>query len=247
VDFVHDEDANVGKREETIGYGEGQIPVETARNAKEEGVSGSELIKRVKQGQDISEFEENHVEERIPRSPKPKELPPSGLHKIELPQYSRGRLKVYLVNGEYVRDNLDVNFTMGGHGHVYDYIPKNEVWIEKGGEPLEDKFTLLHELVEREQMVKGMDYEEAHENYANVAEMKARENPRLLNDMIAEQLGRIPQRKRRVERYEPIDELDSEVERTMSEKKREPVIIGSGGTRYYLGYPIRPPELGGNL
>jgi len=53
IDYTHDVEANVGKREYTIGMGEGQIPLEVADAAKEMGISGGELIERAKKGENV--------------------------------------------------------------------------------------------------------------------------------------------------------------------------------------------------
>lgn len=47
IDYDPGAEANVGVREETIGMGEGQIPVEVWRQAKEEGISVEELTGRM--------------------------------------------------------------------------------------------------------------------------------------------------------------------------------------------------------
>ncbi len=48
VSYVHDETANVGTREQTIGMGEGQIPIEEWKEAKAQGITKQELINRRK-------------------------------------------------------------------------------------------------------------------------------------------------------------------------------------------------------
>jgi len=70
---------------------------------------------------------------------------------------------VYEVDGNKVRTNCSVEFCLGGHDLVYgDYIPKNEIWVEKLPS-LDDWWkNLYHELVEYELMAGGMGYEEAH-------------------------------------------------------------------------------------
>jgi len=71
-----------------------------------------------------------------------------------LKKYS-GKIKIFLVRGWIVRSIFDHNFTAGGHDFVYDFIPKNEVWIDDALSPFERQFTLLHELHERLRMKKG--------------------------------------------------------------------------------------------
>lgn len=72
--------------------------------------------------------------------------------------------KIYLVDGEEVRNKISVDFTMGGHGYVYDYVPEDEIWIEDLKSGFDKKATMYHELIERYIMKKyNMDYEPAHQ------------------------------------------------------------------------------------
>lgn len=81
---------------------------------------------------------------------------------------------VVLVDGSIVRKYIDPEFTFGGHGYVYSYIPKAEVWIDIHMDPRETKYTILHEIVERKLMKdQGKTYDSAHD-YAIVAEKEAR-------------------------------------------------------------------------
>jgi hypothetical protein len=36
---------------------------------------------------------------------------------------------VYIVDGEWVRNNLSVIFGHGGHAFVHEFIPLNEIWV----------------------------------------------------------------------------------------------------------------------
>ena len=84
--------------------------------------------------------------------------------------------KVWLVDGEKVRDLYKTDYTQGGHSVVYDFIPDGEIWLEYGLDPEEIPFILYHELFERTLMTnKHMSYDKAHVKAAN-AEYKAREN-----------------------------------------------------------------------
>lgn len=79
--------------------------------------------------------------------------------------------KIYIVDGPYIRDNMYVDFTMGGHGYVYDFIPKDEIWLEEMLIKEDDSFDLMHEIYEYTLMkyVKGFEkYEKAHDASANV-------------------------------------------------------------------------------
>lgn len=76
------------------------------------------------------------------------------IHKQLLKEYS-GQVKIWLVNGELVRDVLYVDFTEGGHDKIYSFIPADEIWIDDDLSPQERKFILLHELHERNLMPPG--------------------------------------------------------------------------------------------
>lgn len=73
-----------------------------------------------------------------------------------------GGLTVWLVDGEKIRDSVDIDFVEGGHDLVYDFIPENEIWIDKEVPASERRVILAHEADERKLMSGGMSYEEAH-------------------------------------------------------------------------------------
>ncbi|MFA4960500.1 MAG: hypothetical protein WC548_02445 [Candidatus Pacearchaeota archaeon] len=81
------------------------------------------------------------------------------IHIKILKNYSNDKIKIWIVNGEAVRDIFFLDFVEGGHGYVYPFIPKDEVWIDNDVEPSEIKFVLLHELHERNLMKKGWCYD----------------------------------------------------------------------------------------
>jgi hypothetical protein len=74
-----------------------------------------------------------------------------------LKSYSKNGVEVWIVNGELVRFFFFIDFTEGGHGFVYPFVPKNEVWLDDDLNPRERKFVLLHELHERNLMSKWMN------------------------------------------------------------------------------------------
>jgi len=77
-------------------------------------------------------------------------------------------VKVFLVDGEAVRNNYYVDYTEGGHDLVYSWIPKKEIWIERVQSPLDRLMTIKHEFHERALMEKGQDYDTAHEATAKM-------------------------------------------------------------------------------
>ncbi|MEI7718810.1 MAG: hypothetical protein WCI72_02995 [archaeon] len=70
-------------------------------------------------------------------------------------------LKIYIVRGDLVRSLFNVDFTQGGHDKVYNFIPKNEVWIDDDLYKKEMPYVLVHELHERYLMSKGWPYDSA--------------------------------------------------------------------------------------
>jgi hypothetical protein len=101
--------------------------------------------------------------------------------KIRLPRLRLlGRvtdLSIYLVDGQRVRDEIDVDFVNGGNGAVYPrYVPRDEIWIDDAQHPLDRTATALHELIERDLMLNhGMSYDNAHDA-ANARERVFRKN-----------------------------------------------------------------------
>ncbi len=87
------------------------------------------------------------------------ETPPPFIEQTE----KNGALTINHVNGHIVREYIDPEFIFGGHDLVYNYIPKNEVWLDALQGPRELPYTTLHELTERAYMKQGMNYDAAHD------------------------------------------------------------------------------------
>jgi len=85
-----------------------------------------------------------------------------------------GDFDVWLVHGRLVRDEIEVDFTMGGNPLRYPtFVPPWEIWIDAALGSKDVAATIVHELVETYAMRKGMRYGSAHD-VANVAEKDAR-------------------------------------------------------------------------
>lgn len=108
------------------------------------------------------------------------------LRKTLLKKYSK-KIKVWLVNGRTVRDLFFIDFTEGGHGYVYNFIPKNEVWVDDDMSVREFKPVLVHELHERKLMIKDMAYEPAHKR-ANERELYCRTHPKEVDKILKEEI-----------------------------------------------------------
>ncbi len=93
-------------------------------------------------------------------------------------------VSVWIVDGRLVRSVFDIDFTEGGHDHVYEFVPRNEVWIDNDLEDIERPYVLLHELHERNLMAKGWPYSKAHEDSSKL-EFHCRHHPNELHDALA--------------------------------------------------------------
>lgn len=88
--------------------------------------------------------------------------------RLKLLQVSDG-VKVFLVDGELVRDRLTIEYTMGGHHYRYPFIPENEVWIDNGMDRDDIEATIKHELHERNLMkYDKLSYSQAHHRASEV-------------------------------------------------------------------------------
>jgi hypothetical protein len=107
-----------------------------------------------------------------------KAIPPNGLGKVLLPQYSTRKLKIYAINDDFIRDNFvdtvigtdgraGIDWGQGGHHWIFPMIPEDEIWVGRSLSPSDRPKFILHEIAEREKMMKGMDYSTAHNDYAN--------------------------------------------------------------------------------
>jgi len=81
------------------------------------------------------------------------------IYKKLLKKYSSDKVKVWIVNGEAVRDLFFLDFTEGGNDQIYRFVPHGEIWIDDDLSQKERKFILLHELHERNLMKKGWAYD----------------------------------------------------------------------------------------
>jgi hypothetical protein len=76
----------------------------------------------------------------------------------------KGDVIVRLVDGNLARSYYKTDYTQGGHGHVYPWVPKAQIWIEDGSDHRELPFIVCHEYLERRLMRDGgLEYARAHE------------------------------------------------------------------------------------
>jgi hypothetical protein len=73
----------------------------------------------------------------------------------------RGDLQAWVVDGTYIRGNIDEEFTNYGQHYRFTYIPENELWLDREAASDERQFFIDHLLVEHRLMKKGLDYDQA--------------------------------------------------------------------------------------
>ena len=82
---------------------------------------------------------------------------------------SAGPIAARLVDGCYVRSVYRTDYVEGGHGYVYPWVPKREIWLEHGVAAKELPFVLAHEYTELRLMRDdGLEYGPAHAIAAKV-------------------------------------------------------------------------------
>jgi len=80
---------------------------------------------------------------------------------LDDPQFS---IEVWRVDGNLVRCFYKTDYTEGGHGYVYPWVPKGQIWLESGLDEWELPFIVSHEYLELRLMRdRGLQYDKAHE------------------------------------------------------------------------------------
>lgn len=99
------------------------------------------------------------------RDGKPHRRVPEGIH---VEHYARipdevQTIDVWRIDGHLVRCYYKTDYTEGGHGYVYAWCPKNQIWIEKDIHVSELPFIVAHEYTELRLMRDcDFDYDKAH-------------------------------------------------------------------------------------
>jgi hypothetical protein len=73
----------------------------------------------------------------------------------------RGDIRVWIVDGECIRINIDKEFTFFGQHYRFPFIPVNEVWVDREVKKGERQFIIDHLLLEHRLMAAGVPYEKA--------------------------------------------------------------------------------------
>ena len=84
----------------------------------------------------------------------------TGAEKEKLP-YEWGGMKVYLVNGNYIRKTTDPKFVGGISNFTNPNIPADEIWIENTGDDATNKKATLRQFLEMKYQGAGLELDEA--------------------------------------------------------------------------------------
>lgn len=96
-----------------------------------------------------------------------------GIYRLKIGK--RKGLDIWIVDGVKVRRELYIDFVLGGNDQIYKFIPAGEIWIDNASSVEELEFTIIHEVFEREKMMAGLTYVQAHKLAAQ-EELEARIN-----------------------------------------------------------------------
>ncbi|MCX6738487.1 MAG: hypothetical protein NT098_00350 [Candidatus Parcubacteria bacterium] len=156
------------------------------RKYMEEGLSLEEAVEKA----NAREQKDRRLSPRIQKILDSHHTRKEALEKIrkeKIEEWCTPFLTVWRIDGSIVRALYMVDYADGGHDLVYDFVPKNEIWIEEVLDENERKFILLHEMHERYLMSQGKDYHHAHEG-ATIIEAHYRKNPEGLEERMQEEL-----------------------------------------------------------
>ncbi len=96
-----------------------------------------------------------------------------------LPDKDEAVVEVWIVDANVVRSLYKTDYTEGGHGYIYPWVPRDEIWIEDTLDSRELPFIVAHEYLERRLMRdEKLDYDTAHDICSRV-EFHLRKNQRV--------------------------------------------------------------------
>src|SRR3989338_6719320 len=94
-----------------------------------------------------------------------------------------GDIKVFIVDGEYIRGNINEEFTNYGQHYRFPFIPENEFWIDHAREQGEEKYYIDSMLAMRRFLAKGVSHDEAVKK-ADAIERRERAKSRIMQKII---------------------------------------------------------------
>jgi hypothetical protein len=84
------------------------------------------------------------------------------LKKIYIKKFGKvSGFKIWIVDGKYIRDNVNEEFTNYGQHYLFKFIPEDEFWIDRERSSGEEKYFIDSMLVMNRLMAKGVISKEA--------------------------------------------------------------------------------------
>lgn len=71
------------------------------------------------------------------------------------------KFTVWIVDGKFIRDNINIEFTNYAQNYMFDFIPKNEFWIDDASTKGEEKFYMNSMLRMNQLMANGISHQVA--------------------------------------------------------------------------------------
>lgn len=106
------------------------------------------------------------------------------IKKVYIKKFSEiSGFKVWIVNGKYIRSNIDEEFTNFGEHYEFKFIPKSEFWIDKERNPGEEKYFIESMLVMNRLISKGISRNKAAK-IADKIEKRERSKSKLMKKEI---------------------------------------------------------------
>ncbi len=97
------------------------------------------------------------------------------MNKLYLSKFSEvSGFTIWIVDGYYIRQNIDIKFSNFGQHYRFNFIPENEFWLDRQAVPGEERYFIEHILVEHQLMSEGKNYNDATDE-ANIVEQKLRD------------------------------------------------------------------------
>ena len=145
---------------------EGIFFIVNARTQQKYQAEGGSAEKAYDDGLEVERLLREKLNGVVFRDGKPHKKVPAAIyleHYLTLAD-PEGLVEVWLVDGNLVRSYYKTDYTEGGHGYVYPWVPRPQIWIEDGVDHREVPFILSHEYLERRLMRdEGLDYDTAHD------------------------------------------------------------------------------------
>jgi hypothetical protein len=91
---------------------------------------------------------------------------------------------VWIVDGNYIRTYLDKEFTNFGQHYQFNFIPKNEFWIDKKyGEESEERYFIKNMLTMNILLSKGWNYEKAIKKAEEIEKKDRKKHESIFKDL----------------------------------------------------------------